>query len=58
MPKCAENPEVYHTTGINFDFWGQSAQFKMASNMVGILCISTGANTEGNKTSCNEFRKK
>ena len=33
MPKCSENLEVFHTAGINFDFSGQSAQFKMAPKM-------------------------
>ena len=33
IPKCLENLEVYHTAGRFFDFWGQSALFKMASNM-------------------------
>ena len=33
IPKCSENLEVYHNAGINFDFWGQSALFKMASKM-------------------------
>ena len=32
-PNCSENLEVYRTAGINFDFSGQSAQFKMASKM-------------------------
>ena len=33
VPKCTENLEVYHTASINFDFWGHSALFKMASKM-------------------------
>ena len=54
IQKCSENLEVYHTAGRFFYFWGQTALFKMASNMAAnfrhlLEILKEGINTLFNK---------